>query len=721
MKLHPSLVIYMVCFLSACTERNPLHPDQGISPVDRGGEAQIKFDGYATPDGDGPVVQPDLPVVKPDLPVTQPDLPVIKPDLPVIQPDLPAVKPDMPVSQPDMPVIKPDLPVIQPDLPVTQPDLPVTQPDLPVNLPDSGPLNNSLCAGAAPLSWAGKKSITVSGSTSTGANEYGTSINCGNYNTVFPANQHYYKVALTGGKAYRFTFAPKYGYARMYLFQACGITSINAACGSGGKTGAVTDSINYGQSGYILFKPATSGTWIVALDGTYPAYKGNYSLTIDEYTAATNDSCGKALKLTLVHGEASVTGNTAGAMNEFGTGINCGYKNYNFPAGQLYYKFSAKAGHTYLVKVKPSFYAAVYAFRSNLCTAAGINADCASGGQTGFNHHYVSTYGQTFTLKPQVAGDYTVAVDSRYATSAGSFTIDITEYLPQTNATCAKATQLTLTGGKVAVHGDTFQQANEYGQSILCDQTYSSYAFDGPQQYYKLSFAKGKTYKITVTPGYSYGRFYVFGATCGATAINKDCGSGGSTGLWSYASSANQPSVITFSPSASGVYHIAVDSTGTSFRGLYKLEVQEIQSPDNGTCIKAQAVSLTPGSTTVVLGDNSKLPNEFGTQIFCNNYSTVYKGNQAYFKFTLTAGTTYTFTLRPKYKNSRFYIFDGSCKPSDINQDCGSNGQTGLVSSNSYAFNAVTMTFKPAKTGTYHLAVDSTYTGTAGFFSLEIK
>ena len=588
-------------------------------------------------------------------------------------------------------------------------------------LPDSGPLTNSLCAGATPLIWTGKKNIIVNGTTSTAANEYGTSINCGNYNTVFPGNQRYYKVQLAAGMTYRFTFAPKYSYARMYIFQSCGIGNINAACGSSGKTGAVSDSISSGQSGFVVFKPATSGAWIVALDSTHPNYKGSYTLTIDEYTAPTNDTCAKAQKMTLVNGEASVSGNTAGAQNEFGKSVNCGYPSYNFPAPQLYYKFTAKAGHTYAVKVTPSFYAAVYAFRSNQCTAAGINTDCASAGTSGFNHHYVSTYGQTFQLNPAAAGDYTVAVDSRYAQYAGTFTIEVTEYTPKTNATCAKATQLTLTGGKVAVNGDTFNMANEYGQSILCGQTHASYAFDGPQQYYKLAMTKGKTYKLSVTPGYSYGRFYVFGATCGAAAINTDCGSGGKTGLWSYASSANQPSHITFSPDVTGTYHVAVDSTSTSYRGLYKLEIQEIQPPDNGTCAKAQAVSLTPGATTVVLGDNSKLPNEFGTQIFCNNYSTIYKGNQAYFKFTLTAGTAYTFALKPKYQNSRFYIFDGSCQPYDINLACGSSGKTGLVSSNSYSYNTVTSKFTPTKTGTYHLAVDSTYIGTAGFFTLEIQ
>ena len=150
-------------------------------------------------------------------------------------------------------------------------------------------------------------------------------------------------------------------------------------------------------------------------------------------------------------------------------------------------------------------------------------------------------------------------------------------------------------------------------------------------------------------------------------------------------------------------------------------KIQEIQAPSNGTCLKPQAVSLVAGGTTVVLGDNSQLANEFGTQIFCNNYSTIYKGNQAYFKFTLTAGKKYTFTLKPKYKNARFYIFRGSCKPHDINQDCGSGGKTGLVSANSYSGNTITSAFTPTTSGTYHLAVDSTYTGTAGFFTLEVK
>ena len=688
--LHISM-LSLALFTWACTDRNPLHEDSGATPVDGGKDALAKFDTFVPTDG--PVVTPDGPVVTPDGPVVTPDGPVVTPDMPVVTPDMPAVKPDMPAVKPDMPV----------------------------TLPDSGPLNQSVCTGATQLSWGGKKTIVTAGSTSTATNEYGTSINCGNYSTVMAGAQHYFKVALTGGKAYRFTFAPKYSYARMYLFQACGITAINAACGSGGKTGATTDSISSGQSGYILFKPSASGTWYVAVDATNPNAKGGYSLTIDEYTVAANDTCAKAQALTFVDGEASVTGNTAGAQNEFGANINCGYKNYNFPAAQLYYKFTAKKGYKYAVTVKPTFYAAVYAFRSNACSAAGINSDCASAGNFGFNHHWVSTNGQTFWLTPGAAGDYTVAVDSRYAQYAGTFSIKVVEVQPQTNATCVNAATLSLAGGKVVINGDTGAIPNEYGQNILCGQTSASYAFDGPQQYYKLSMAQGKTYKISLTPAFYYARLYVFGSTCGAAAINTDCGSGGKTGIWTTATTQNQASHLLFSPSASGVYHVAVDSTAASYAGLYKLQIQEIQAPNNGTCAQAQAVSLVSGATTVVLGDNSKLVNEFGTQIFCNNYSTVYVGNQAYFKFTLTAGQKYTFSLKPKYKNARFYIFNGSCKPMDINQDCGSSGKTGLVSSNSYNLNTVTSTFTPTTTGAYHLAVDSTYTGAAGFFTLEIQ
>jgi len=713
MKLLRISLLSLVLFVWACTEENPNQADAGVTPADGKVDAPGKLDGK--------VVKPDGKVVKPDGPVVKPDGPVVKPDGPVVKPDLPVAKPDLPVAKPDLPVAKPDLPVAKPDLPVAKPDLPVAKPDLPVAKPDINTLGNSVCAGATQLGWGGKKSITVAGTTATAKNEYGSSINCGNYSTVMVGAQRYYKVSLTGGKGYRFTFAPKYHYARMYLFQTCGITGINAGCGSSGKTGAITGAISSGQSGYLVFKPTTSGTWYVAVDASHQNYKGAYSLTIDEFTVPTNETCTKAQKLNFVEGVASITGNTAGAQNEFGSKINCGYKNYNFPAPQLYYKFTAKKGYKYSVAVKPSFYAAVYAFRSNGCSASGINTDCASNGNFGFNHHYVSSYGRTFWLTPGASADYTVAIDSRYATYAGTFSIKVTEVFPQNNATCAKAATLSLTGGKVTVISDTAGLANEYGQSILCGQTQSSYAFDGPQQYYKLSMAKGKSYKISLTPAFSYARFYVFGNACGATAINKDCASGGKTGLWTSASYANQASHILFSPTASGVYHVVVDSRGSPYRGMYKLKIQEIQAPSNGTCLKPQAVSLVAGGTTVVLGDNSQLANEFGTQIFCNNYSTIYKGNQAYFKFTLTAGKKYTFTLKPKYKNARFYIFRGSCKPHDINQDCGSGGKTGLVSANSYSGNTITSAFTPTTSGTYHLAVDSTYTGTAGFFTLEVK
>ncbi len=702
--------------ISACTTKNPVALDQGAPPADTGArDGQVKFDGYIPPDG----VKPDMPVAKPDMPVAKPDMPVAKPDFPVAKPDMPVVKPDMPVAKPDMPVAKPDMPVATPDMPVAKPDMPVVTPDMPVATPDMPVVtNNALCAGAQKVAWVGGK-ISVKGSTKGAANEYGTGINCGNYSTVFPANQRYYKVSLTAGKSYRFSFKPKYYYARMYLFQGCGISAINAGCGSGGKTGDVSASVNSGYTGTILFAPSTSGDWIVAVDGTNPKYSGDFTVEVDEYNKPLNVTCATAQKLTFVDSQASASGNTVGAKNEFGSSIDCGNTSYKYVGQQVYYKVSLTAGTTYNVRLKPAFYASMYIFRSSKCTAAGINGDCASNGKFGDYEYYVTTYGKTIAFSPAASGDYTIAVDSRYASYAGSFDLTVTRMTPTTNSTCAKATKLNPTGPKVVIHGSTKGLKNEYGTGVKCGQS-SAYAFDGPQQYFQINLAAGSAYEVTLEPAFYYARFYLFGAKCGANAIDQDCASLGAAGDWASATSST-PGKLLYIPKSSGPHHIAVDSTGPSYSGMYKLTIEQVPVPTNGACAKAQAVALTSGQTTTLLGNTAMFANEFGSQIFCNNYSTVYVGKQAYYKFSLVAGQSYTFSLKPKFKNARFYIFDGSCKPADINLDCGSGGKTGAVSANSYYYNTVSVTFKPTKTGTYHLAVDSTTQTAAGPFVLTVK
>ena len=348
---------YLVAFIGilaiGCTERAPGADDGGVvEDLDVKDDIDITKDGPKPPPPDGPKPPP------PDMPLPPP------PDMPLPPP------PDMPVPPP------PDgAPPPPPDGPGPKPDMPLP-PDQAVPVPDGGPLTNATCAKAKSVAFNGTK-VTFTGTTSGNANEYGTSVNCGSYTSVMSGSQAYYKVKLTGKQNYRFSLKPAFHYARFYIFNACGAASINSACSSQGKTGAVSAAIYSGYTGIVLFTPPSSGTYYVAVDSTNPSYGGTFSMTIEKYSVPTNFTCAKALTLTLKNKVASVNGTTVGASNEFGTSINCGSYTATYPGNQAYYKLNMLKGHTYKITLKPTFYAVIYVFRS-VCNAKNINADCGS-------------------------------------------------------------------------------------------------------------------------------------------------------------------------------------------------------------------------------------------------------------------------------------------------------------------------------------------------------
>ena len=65
----------------------------------------------------------------------------------------------------------------------------------------------------------------------------------------------------------------------------------------------------------------------------------------------------------------------------------------------------------------------------------------------------------------------------------------------------------------------------------------------------------------------------------------------------------------------------------------------------------------------MITGDTKFVPNEFGTAINCGSYSTsnILMGSQLYYKTSLTAGKSYSFTFTPYYSYGRLYVFSDSC------------------------------------------------------------
>ncbi len=527
-------------------------------------------------------------------------------------------------------------------------------------------------------------------------------------------------MALEANKTYRFTLAPQYHYARLYIFTACGAAQINADCGSNGATGAVSDNINGGTSGSVIFTPATKGTYTVAVDSSSTTYAGTFQLDIEPYTPPANATCAKAQVLNLgTAGSVTLSGSTDSVANEFGTAINCGQAYYTYAGGQLYYKVRMTAGKTYRVTLSPQFTAAMYLFGTT-CTAPAINADCGSGGLTGDLLSYVSSgYSGFIDFKPTVTGDYTIAVDSRQSSSyySGAFTLTVEDYQAPDNTTCAKAKTIALTaGGSVTVSGTTAGVSNEY-TNVRCG---SSYQMNGGQVYYRIYLTAGKTYKVSLSPQF-YAYLYLFGTTCGAGAIDADCASGGVSGDFSGAIYSGNTGAIVFKPTTSGNYTIAVDSTSTSsyYQGAFSLTVEEHTPPANSTCATARAVTLPASGAATVTGDTTGLANEFGSQINCG-YSSYYNfvAPQLYYEVTLDAAKSYKFTLTPSYY-SVLYVFSDTCSPAQIDADCRSNGTSGGYVM-SYAGQSRSLIFSPPTSGTYKFAVDSYNSSYTGAFTVTI-
>lgn len=662
-----------------------------------GSRNAVRLDGSTDDDGmtsDGPIVQQDGPPGTDGNP-PQPDQFVYQ-DAPVF---------DYLITPPDTGV--PDAPVVPPDQSVPLDTGP--QPDMPTIPPDT-------CKNAQLLTLSGGKT-TVKSNTYTFKNEYGTAINCNNTGTIMSGPQLYYKVALKANQAYLFTLESGYNYGRFYIFDGCGIASINASCGSGGTTGAVSGQANKNQTETLQFKPGKAGTYYVAVDATNPSYGGSFTLTIEEYTPPANSTCAKAKLLTIPPGgEVTVTGTTVGATNQFGTQITC-KSSYTMDGQQVYYKAAMTAGTTYRISWDVNVtYSRVYIFGTT-CTAAAINNDCGSGGTSGiFSGPTSSSYTNSRTFTPSKTGTYTIAMDNAQAANAGSFKLTIGE-LP-TNDSCAKAKTVSLSGGKATISSSTVGLNNEFGKSIDCG---GSSDFDAPQLYYALSLTAGKMYKFTLQPAF-YARMYLFNSVCTASSINASCGSNGGSGDYttSTVSPGNSGSFVFKAPST-GTYKLAIDGpypSGSTSAGSFTATVAEYTPPQNSTCAKAQALTLSGGQVTVT-GDTTSMPNQWGNNINCGYYSGAFDGPQLYYKLPMTGGTSYEITFKPSYNGARFYVATNTCTVSAINASCGSNGASGMYAS--AGSSGTTAVFTPNKTGTYLIAAESQHPSYYGTFTLTVK
>lgn len=178
---------------------------------------------------------------------------------------------------------------------------------------------------------------------------------------------------------------------------------------------------------------------------------------------AATDRCAEPGQLEFVDGEATVSDDTSRATDEFPTLSCAGAQGQAFSGGQLYYRFTARPGREYALRLKaPGFSTAeFYVFPAAApCTVDAIRAACSSGGVTGTRSASTPRTPLTY-FAPREPGDYIIGVDTSYPMGT-KFTLTVFEYCGTSGGTDCKVNGCDLHHGQVCI-GNTVSGCNDDG------------------------------------------------------------------------------------------------------------------------------------------------------------------------------------------------------------------------------------------------------------------
>ncbi len=443
---------------------------------------------------------------------------------------------------------------------------------------DMGPVAlNSHCATPEPLTLI-NGFVSRSGSTQEAVNEF-DAITCGgDLLDSMSGPQVYYQVLLEGGKQYKVTALSQstdYDLA-LYGFPAttaCMAADIDMGCTSpafGGQENIYSsDKIGSAQAEVLRIAPLADQEWVIVLDSYSTNDQGPFNLTVVEIVPATNGTCAQASALSFASDLASVSGNTDGSANEFGTTITCD-SGSTLGGSQVYYTLAAAANKGYRVTLNPSFFSTVYAFPSTAgCVAADVEAGCSSGGQSGTLLGSVAAgFSGTFKFVPDLPGDTLIAVDSMDPLESGAFELTVEEYAPPAHGKCLAPEPLPLTVSPLTRIDDTTGAANQFGQTVSCSTAFS---LSGAQLYFSLTLEGGTTYTLEVTPtGWDAALYLFTDATCTPTEIEAQCSAAG-FGVDAYTTGGKETLVLT--PTDTTDYLLAVDTYSSTDAGVFELVI----------------------------------------------------------------------------------------------------------------------------------------------------
>ncbi len=419
---------------------------------------------------------------------------------------------------------------------------------------------NETCLQAESLAFTGQR-LQISGNTLGTANQFKTDITCG-LGFALDGPQIYYSVELEQGSWYRFTLAPEFPGALYVVNRASNCFPTNMEVDCSGLTGTVLPNVPRGAEVATAFAPLTSDTYIIAVDSAAPGAAGAFQLTMEAFTPPNNMICGAAAPLEFQGGQASTIGDTRRFVNDLGTLMSCG-GSLPLVGAQAYHTLLLKQA-TYQLVLSPTFNAQLALGTSCLT----LPVDCGSAGLTGtlFSAPAGSTRSLLFSA-PQ-AGPYVLAVDSTAGSEGGPYTLQVLEYQPPKNDSCAKPDLIELVTSPAATVGNTGALTNDLA-GIDCADLQGPWP--GPQAYYRVFLQAGETYTVELEPEPGFDpALYAFPAAtpCSPTEVNTACQGSASDTL-----GVGVKESLTLTPTVSGEVILVVDSWSLSEVGEFSLQI----------------------------------------------------------------------------------------------------------------------------------------------------
>ena len=314
---------------------------------------------------------------------------------------------------------------------------------------------------------------------------------------------------------------------------------------------------------------------------------------------------------------------------------------------------------------------------------------------------------EAVNFTPPVTGIYFLGVDSKYAASTssysyGKYTLAVQEAKAPANDTCAGATTLSFPSGKMSITeaGTTLFATNK---SSMTSSGCTKKTSDGPDMFYKINMVKDTLYKLKLDGSHNVS-MYLF-SDC--ANISTSCVKGADE--WSYTEEE-----ISFTPTATKDYYIAVDGRSSTDSGLFTLTVDKFDKPANDTCAKATKMTFS-GTSATASGHTIGATNTVNMATTgCTKDDT--EGPDVFYSVDLKAGKSYRVILTPASGyNAAVYVVS-NCATATTSCVAGADAN--------YSGTAEKVDISPKTTGTYYIGVDTHYAATstyaAGKFTLDV-